>query len=123
MSFREHALLLQVMKHVVMTMDDNFGRAYFPAAVDMAFEALNNSSECHKVIVVFTDGDGVGLKDNFDMSNANKEVCYLVVITASAVIPISLFQVRLFTYLIGRGSNHPRLKTVACSNRGWNFSV
>ena len=45
------------MDDVVLSSNNTRGKAEFAVALELAAEVLGNSSECHRSIVIFTDGD------------------------------------------------------------------
>ena len=86
-----------------MTLQDtnNRGRALFATPLEEALELLGNSMECHRVLIIFTDGD------------------------AETAIPRDIIrhhnpglEIQVFTFLVGYGGDSANLKEVACNNRG-----
>ena len=47
------------MEEVILSLPDtvNVGRALFSSPVETALRLLGNASECHRVLVIFSDGE------------------------------------------------------------------
>lgn len=65
--------LYQLVTTVIMNTDNTKDRAMFIPAVDRAFQALSNSSECHRTLVIFSDGEEF-YSDLINSRNMDKEV-------------------------------------------------
>ena len=100
---------------------NNKGRAHFSQPLQDYLWLLGNSTECHTVLIIFSDGEReTPLPINLvRRNNRGKEVG---VACSRRPHPLDALysQVQIFTFLVGGGPDHANLKAVACENRGLN---
>ncbi|CAI8008700.1 Voltage-dependent calcium channel subunit alpha-2/delta-1 [Geodia barretti] len=80
---------------------NNVGRAHFSQPLQDYLRLLGNSTECHRVLIVFSDGE----KETplpVDLVRANNKD----------------LEVQIFSFLVGGGPDDANMKIVSCQNRG-----
>jgi len=81
------SLSSQLVNTVISNTNETRTQAKFGPALERAFQVLSNSSECHKTMVIFTDGDEV-TASTFDTLNADKAVTYRVFGLCLECVPV-----------------------------------
>ena len=63
------------MNQVIQSLSDmnNVGRAHFASPMEMALRLLGNSTECHRVLIIFTDGERETPLPTDDINDGNKD--------------------------------------------------
>ena len=67
------------MNEIIRTLPDtnNRGRALFTKSIKNAVRLLGNSMECHRVLIIFTDGESES-QLSYDINNSGLEVVIIM---------------------------------------------